>query len=190
MLGEALAPPMAPRKGWAGRPGCAPGPWAVTDPPPPPRPRCPRGKERAQPEPRAASSASPGKRRKGSRGVVFLSSGLALSSLNTEPEDAKESLFNSPPTTAAQLRLIYFLQLCVPGRREREKPLFRRQRPGSSPAGRVAQVEWAPRAPLPVSGLLGCWVWGTSSDPDCVLLGRRTVPLSLPEPLQNPGRNT
>lgn len=61
--------------------------------------RGPRGAERAQPAPRSAFREYG----EGRRGVVFLLCRLALSSTITQPEDAKGSLFNSPPTTAVRV---------------------------------------------------------------------------------------
>ena len=127
----------------------------------------------------------PRKSGEGRTGVVFLFCRLALSSTITEPEDTKRNLLTLRQQPPLRLRLIYSSKLCVPRRTGAEKLLCSADKaldarpPGASRSGGV---------PAPLCRFRGCWVRGTAADPDHVRLGPQTVPLSLPEPLQNPGK--
>lgn len=184
---------MAPRKGRAGCPGGAPRTWGVSrprplaatpaKPPTPAPPRCPRGARSARsPHPRSVF------RRRAARGGRGWFSCSAVSPYHPRswsqktPRGICSTLRQQPPLG---LRLIYSSKLRVPWRTGAEKLLCSADKdldarpPGASRSGGV---------PAPLCRFRGCWVRGPSADPDHVRLGPQTVPLSLPEPLQNPGK--
>lgn len=187
---EALAPLMAPRKGQAGCPGGAPRTWGVSHPRSPAEtpatPAAGLGGSGARTPRAARTRAAPSaNKRRGEEGGGF-------------PVLPSRSIIHDH---AARRRQGEFVQLSANNRRSGYDSFTPRNSafPGaqerrslcSSDKDLDARLPRASRTsglPAPLCRFRGCWVRDTSADPDLVRLGPQTVPLSLPEPLQNPGK--
>lgn len=187
---EAVAPLMAPRKGWAGCPGGAPRTWGVSHPRSPAEtpatPAAGLGGSGARTARAARTRAVPSaNKRRGEEGGGF-------------PVLPSRSIIHDH---AARRRQGEFVQLSANNRRSGYDSFTPRNSafPGaqerrslcSSDKDLDARLPRASRTsgvPAPLCRFRSCWVRDTSADPDVVRLGPQTVLLSLPEPLQNPGK--